>query len=103
MPLCSILLTSLDRLLFEWNMSTVAALGAASLKLMAKTEPLVCRTTMNPPPPIPEDSGWTAPTQSSAVMAASTAEPPLLRMSADRSEQMGTSVATPPAQYIAQW
>ncbi len=79
-------------------MSTVAALGAASLKLMAKTEPLVCLTTMNPPPPIPDDSGWTAPTQSSAVMAASTAEPPLLRMSADRSEQMGTSVATPPVQ-----
>ena len=51
------------------------------------------------PPPIPDDSGWTAPTQSSAVMAASTAEPPLLRMSADKSEQMGTSVATPPVQW----
>ena len=37
---------------------------------------------MNPPPPIPEDSAWTTPLQSMAVMAASTAEP-LRRIFAD--------------------
>ena len=52
---------------------------------------------MNPPPPIPDDSAWTTPTQRSAVMDASTAEPPLLRISADMSEQTGASVDTPPA------
>lgn len=47
-------------------------------------------------PPIPEDSAWTTPTHSSAVMAASTADPFLLRISAAISEHRGTSVATAP-------
>ena len=46
---------------------------------------------------MPLDSGCTAPTHSRAVMAASTAEPFFLKISADISEQIVESVATAPA------
>ena len=47
-------------------------------------------------PPIPDDSALTAPTQSRAVMAASTADPLSLRISAAMSEHTATSADTAP-------
>ena len=50
-------------------------------------------------PPMPLDWGWTAPRQRRAVMAASTADPSLLRTSAAISVQSSESVATAPAKH----
>ena len=75
-------------------MSSRAARGAVSLKFSAYTEPLLSRIVMNPPPPIPDDSGCTTPEQSIPVMAASTAEPSRRKMSAAKSAHTAESRET---------
>ena len=77
-------------------MSSVAAMGAASLKLMAWREPFVSLMIMKPPPPMPEDSACTTPLHSMVVMAASTAEPFCFKILAPMSAQMAASEATAP-------
>ena len=56
-------------------MSSVAAAGAVSRKSMVADEPSLFCTTMNPPPPMPDECELTTPMQRSVAMAASTALP----------------------------
>ena len=107
--------TSLERRVLELNMSNLEAAGAISRKLKEWTDwfdgsyttinpPLEKNTSSvletsftpsaNPHPPIPEDSGLTAPTHSMAVMAASTAVPLRSSTFPAISEHTATSVAT---------
>ena len=90
--------TALPRIPFSGsplNKSTPDFSGAVSLKSITSADRLLLSyTIMNPPPPIPVECMLMTPTQRVVAMAASTAEPPFLRMLRPALEHSTLSAAT---------
>jgi hypothetical protein len=73
------------------------ARGESSRESIVVTSPLGVRMTMNPPPPMPHEKGSTTPRTPAAATAASTALPPLRRVSIAAWVPRASTVAAPPS------
>lgn len=77
------------------NKSIPECSGAVSLKSIISADRLwLSYTIINPPPPIPVECMLMTPTHNVVAMAASTAEPPFLRMFRPTLEHSALSAAT---------
>ena len=79
------------------NESGSIACGDSSRESIVVTSPLRVRITMNPPPPMPQEKGSTTPSTPAAATAASTALPPLRRVSMAALVPRASTVAAPPS------
>lgn len=83
-----------------WSESTPDLSGAVSLKSIISADRLrLSYTIMKPPPPIPVECMLMTPTQSVVATAASTADPPFLRIFLPTLEHSALSDATAACRY----